>query len=62
MSTPDVTADRFLKELKRVVNYFRDEWDLSYVAAIGALDVVKHDLLEEVLESESENDEEMEDA
>ena len=53
---PDKTIDAFGSELQRVVDYFRREYNLSYAAAIGTLECIKHDLLVEGSSQEQEKE------
>ncbi len=39
------TVSRFETEIRKVVEYFKEEFDMSYGEAIGTLEIVKHDLL-----------------
>ena len=40
------STDAFVREIYRVINYFADEFDISYVETIGALEIIKADLLD----------------
>ena len=42
------TPTKFESEIRRVINYFRDEFDMNYGEAIGVLTIIIHDLLGEV--------------
>jgi hypothetical protein len=53
-------GDKFGKELVKVIDYFRQEFDLSYIEAIGALEILKLNLHQEYL-TYNDNDEEFED-
>ena len=50
------TSLKFLNEIMRTIEYFRVEFELTYIEAIGSLDVVKHKLLSEVDEEDSEEE------
>ena len=52
--TPAFNA--YCDELDKLINRFRDEWDLSYAEAVGALEFVKHKLLAEAYERADEGD------
>lgn len=46
--------EAFADEIDNVVRRFRAEYDLTYAAAIGVLDLAKHKLLNEALGQEEE--------
>ena len=48
------TPDTFLIDIRGRVNYFRQEFNLTYAEAIGCLEIVKAELLEEVMHDEEE--------
>jgi len=48
------TSSKFVSDIQGRINYFRDEFHLTYAEAIGCLDILKHELLEEVEEEEGE--------
>lgn len=50
------SVDEFDAEVRRVVQYFRKEFFLSYSEAVGVLEMVKHDLLVEVSEASNNDD------
>lgn len=45
--------DALADELEAVLNRFREEFDIPYASAIGVLETLKFDLLQEMLEDES---------
>lgn len=50
--TPQSQVDALAHELEAVLNRFREEFDIPYASAIGVLETLKFDLLEEMLEDE----------
>ena len=40
-------VDAFCDELTRLIDRYRHEWNLTYGECVGALELVKHDMLEE---------------
>lgn len=54
-TTTTGAATEFDKEVRRVVEYFRAEFDLTYSEAIGVLDMVKHEILHQSLDDESDD-------
>jgi len=46
------TVDRFIEDLEARIEYFRAEYDLTYSEAIGCLEIIKHELLEEMREDD----------
>lgn len=50
--------DAFHDDVVRLLDRYREEFDLSYAEAIGVLDMVKHRLLVEALELENETEDE----
>ncbi len=47
----------FVEELAKLIEHFRAEWELTYCEAIGCLEMVKFDVLQELSdEDESEED------
>lgn len=48
------TTGKFVNDLRGRIDYFRTEFHLTYAEAIGCLDILKHELLEEVLEEEKD--------
>ena len=52
----DTAAEAFLEELRLKVDYFRDEFNLTYVAAIGCLELIKQELVLEACEEEDEEE------
>lgn len=54
MKTEDEHAKHFGLELDKVINRFREEYDLSYAAAIGALYYRAHRLANELEERPDE--------
>ena len=47
------STSKFIGEIRGRVEYFRDEFDITYAEAVGVLDIVKHELLAEVLDEDS---------
>jgi hypothetical protein len=47
-------ANQFEKEVNRVLEHFRQEYELPYAAAIGVLEIIKHQLIEELLVEEDD--------
>lgn len=43
----DETARRFSKEIYRVIEYYRAEYDLTLATAVGALQIIAYDLVHE---------------
>ncbi len=54
MGSPNA-PDAFLTELDRIIEYFRDEWEITYVEAIGCLEVTRAKLVREVLEEDEDD-------
>ncbi len=48
------TADKFESDIRERIEYFRKEFDLSYREAIGVLEIVKFELLSEMLDDDDE--------
>ena len=48
------TTAKFALDIGGRLDYFRDEFEMTYAEAIGVLDIVKHRLLEEVEEEEED--------
>ena len=53
---------KFQREILSNIEYFRKEFDLTYEAAIGVLDIVKHRLLVEANFDRREEEDETGDA
>lgn len=53
---------KFQREILSNIEYFRKEFDLTYEAAIGVLDIVKHRLLVEANFDRREEEDEKGDA
>jgi hypothetical protein len=49
---------KFEMEVRRTVEYFRSEFDLTYAGAIGVLEIVKHSLVAEALDGVDNDDHE----
>ena len=49
-------TDAFIRELNRLVDRFRDEWDLTYAEAIGCLEMVKLEIAREDPSGDEEDD------
>lgn len=47
-------VDSFLAELSRVIEYHRDEWELTYSEAIGCLEITKAHLMREIFEDDED--------
>jgi len=47
-------CDNFREEVERVVDYFRREFSLTYSEAVGVLEMVKFDLLQESTDDNQE--------
>ena len=52
---PTASADAFLTELTRVIDYFRAEFDLTYMEAIGCLELTKQQLILETIDDEDDS-------
>ena len=50
------TVDKFIHSVRLQVDQFRREFSLTYVEAIGALEMIKHDLLREAEQFGAEDD------
>lgn len=48
--------DHLFKELNSVFERFRLEYQISYASAIGVLEIVKHELIEDSLGDEFDED------
>lgn len=49
-------VEHFIEEVHRTLDRMRFEYEMSYAEAIGALEIIKMDLLSEAVE-DAENDE-----
>lgn len=58
MNTPDPQVSAFGDELDRLIDRFRDEFDISYAAIVGTLHMKAHLLCEEASALDNEEDEE----
>lgn len=54
MSTEAV--DAFCDELTRLIDRYRHEWNLTYGECVGALELIKHDVLEEAYHANDPDD------
>ncbi len=57
MGEPKNTVEAFISELDRKIEYFRQEFDLTYAEAVGCLELVKHRLIREVFDADEPDDE-----
>lgn len=48
------TIGVFLDDLRSRIDYFRAEFDLTYAAAIGCLEIVKQELVTETMEDDDD--------
>ena len=53
-SIADRSTDEFRKAILRQLDYFRDEFNLTYAAAIGVLTIITVALATEVTDEESD--------
>ena len=49
------TADAFLNDIRGRIDYFRQEFNLTYSEAIGCLEIAKHELLQEATDDDDES-------
>ncbi len=49
-------TNSFIEALQKVVEYHRDEWNLTYSEAIGCLELVKIDLIRSALPDEDDEE------
>lgn len=49
-------AEHFCEELDKLIERFRQEYDMSYAEAVGCLELTKADLVRECQESYEEDD------
>lgn len=50
---PDRVATEYLcKRINESIDYCRKEWNITYAEVIGSLEVIKFDILEEMLEDD----------
>ena len=52
------TADKFESDIRERIEYFRTEFHLSYGEAVGILEILKFELLTEMLDDEEGDDSE----
>ena len=50
------TADRFHEDIRGRIDYFRREFHPTYSEAVGVLEMAKHELLAEALETDDSDD------
>ena len=44
------TTEKFISDIRSRIDYFRDEFNITYAEAIGSLDILKYELLDECME------------
>lgn len=49
-------ADAFLNDIRGRIEYFRQEFDLTYSEAIGCLEIAKHELAKEATEDDEDDE------
>lgn len=49
---PDADVLEWRPDVRQRIDYFRDEFDLTYAEAIGCLDILKQELLKEATEDD----------
>lgn len=49
------TPDRLSSEIWKTINYFRYEYEIKYAEAIGVLELIKQQLIDELFEQEAED-------
>ena len=47
-----MSIDRFVAEIDKIVDYYRMEYDLTYGELVGAIEILKAQLISEALENE----------
>jgi len=52
------SSNKFGEEVHRLIDYFRQEFRLSYAEMIGTLEIVKDDLMQELRELNEQEQEE----
>ena len=52
---PSNSADILVNKLHVAIDYCRQECDMCYAEVIGALEIVKHDMVQEAKETEDDN-------
>ena len=50
------SADCFAKDLDRLIDYYRSEFDLTLGEAVGALELIKFDLMADSREDDEDDD------
>ena len=48
------SVEEFVVRVERELDYFRQEWEISYAEVIGALEIVKQRMISELMELEEE--------
>lgn len=53
---PDKATESLIEALQKVIDYHRQEWHVTYAIAVGCLEMVKHDLLNEASNTQEEDE------